>query len=95
MRRAPVVLLAVLSIIAVLPALPRTDQGPSSYLGFDLNEYPGDDALPALRKTFSFTGYWLSPPPGKNTTIGPASGPCCNRKVLVSSYFSAVRKAAI
>src|SRR5260370_8999089 len=34
-----------------------------TYLGFDLNTYPGDDALPILRKTFSFGGYWLSPPP--------------------------------
>src|SRR5437879_3917656 len=36
----------------------------SAYLGFDLNTYPGDDALPILRKTFSFGGYWLNPPPG-------------------------------
>jgi hypothetical protein len=42
------------------------------YLGFDCNTYPGDDALPLLRKTFSFTGYWLSPPPGEkaNTWLG-------------------------
>ena len=39
-----------------------------SHLGFDLNEYPGDDALPTLRKTFSFTSYWLSPPPGEKRT---------------------------
>jgi hypothetical protein len=38
---------------------------PSAYLGFDSNEYPGDEALPVLRKTFSFTSYWLSPPPGE------------------------------
>ena len=38
-----------------------------AYLGFDRNIYPGDDALPLLRKTFSFTGYWLSPPPGQTT----------------------------
>ncbi len=38
--------------------------GPT-YLGFDLNTYPGDQALPILRKTFSFAGYWLSPPPGE------------------------------
>jgi len=43
-----------------------------AYLGFDLNTYPGDDALPILRKTFSFAGYWLSPPPGarQNTWAG-------------------------
>src|SRR5258708_24751483 len=43
-----------------------------AYLGFDLNTYPGDAALPILRKTFSFAGYWLSPPPGakRNTWVG-------------------------
>lgn len=42
------------------------------YLGFDRNEYPGDIALPVLRKTFSFSGYWLTPPPRetKNTWAG-------------------------
>jgi Domain of unknown function (DUF1906) len=32
-------------------------------LGFDRNEYPGDAALPALRRHFSFVGYWLTNPP--------------------------------
>jgi Domain of unknown function (DUF1906) len=43
-----------------------------SYLGFDRNLYPGDDAFPTLRKTFAFTGYWLNSPPGEktNTWIG-------------------------
>jgi glycoside hydrolase-like protein len=34
------------------------------FLGFDRNDYPGDASLAALRKTFSFTGYWLNNPPG-------------------------------
>jgi hypothetical protein len=34
------------------------------YLGFDTNEYPGDAALPLLKRTFSFVGYWLNNPPG-------------------------------
>lgn len=37
----------------------------AAYLGFDRNEYPGDEALPVLRKTFSFTSYWIGPPPGE------------------------------
>jgi hypothetical protein len=37
---------------------------PQNYLGFDANDYPGDDLLPALRKQFAFTGYWLNNPPG-------------------------------
>jgi hypothetical protein len=39
----------------------------ASYLGFDLNIFPGKDALPVLRKTFAFSGYWLSAPPGEKT----------------------------
>jgi hypothetical protein len=38
-----------------------------SYLGYDRNIYPGDAALPVLRKTFAFSSYWLSPPPGEKT----------------------------
>lgn len=37
------------------------------YIGFDRNDYPGDDALPTLRKSFSFAGYWLNAPPGEKT----------------------------
>ena len=40
-----------------------------SFLGFDRNQYPGDDALARLHQTFAFTGYWLNSPPGtKGTT---------------------------
>jgi len=45
----------------------QEQQAPRAYLGFDLNIFPGKDALPALRKTFSFSGYWLSPPPQGKT----------------------------
>lgn len=37
------------------------------YLGFDRNDYPGDDAMKLLRRNFAFTSYWLSPPPGEKT----------------------------
>lgn len=42
------------------------------FLGFDRNDYPGDANLPALRKTFAYTGYWLNNPPGEqsNTWVG-------------------------
>jgi len=52
------------------------------YLGFDLNAYPGESALPILRKTFSFAGYWLSAPPGatENTWLG-------KRPLLLSQKF--------
>lgn len=38
------------------------------YLGFDRNDYPGDAALPALRKSFRYTGYWLNAPPGETAS---------------------------
>ncbi len=45
-----------------MPAVGQTSKG--SYFGFDRNEYPGDNLLPALRRSFSYTGYWLNNPPG-------------------------------
>ncbi|MGB2897894.1 MAG: glycoside hydrolase domain-containing protein, partial [Candidatus Acidiferrum sp.] len=53
-------------LFAVSAPSPRTS-APRAYLGFDRNIYPGDTALPILRKSFSFTGYWLSPPPGEKS----------------------------
>jgi hypothetical protein len=32
-------------------------------LGFDRNDYPGDEELPALRERFAYSGYWLNNPP--------------------------------
>jgi hypothetical protein len=55
---------------------------PQNYLGFDANEYPGDDLLPVLRKQFAFTGYWLNNPPGadRNPWLG-------KRDLLLRSGF--------
>ena len=36
------------------------------FVGFDRNDYPGDDTMASMRKVFSFTGYWLTNPPGEN-----------------------------
>jgi hypothetical protein len=55
------------------------------YVGFDRNEYPGDDALPALHKQFAFTGYWLNNPPG--TTHNTWTG---KREVLAKNGFGFV-----
>jgi len=33
------------------------------YAGFDRNDYPGDTTMQALRGSFAFTGYWVTPPP--------------------------------
>ena len=63
-----VVPFAALLFIALVTAAPAPQSSaPRSFLGFDRNIYPGDDALPILRKVFSFASYWLSPPPGEKT----------------------------
>jgi hypothetical protein len=50
--------------LAPFPALAaNAHSGSKIYLGFDRNEYPGDDLLSALRQNFSYAGYWLNPPP--------------------------------
>lgn len=36
------------------------------FVGFDRNDYPGDDTMSSMGKLFSFTGYWLTNPPGEN-----------------------------
>jgi Domain of unknown function (DUF1906) len=65
--------LLILVLSAVLLAAPAVQSGqPAVYAGFDRNDYPGDDALPELRKHFAFSGYWLTNPPGetRNTWVG-------------------------
>jgi glycoside hydrolase-like protein len=76
---------AVLLLTIALSTARAQDPRPSSqtnspssapaYLGFDRNDYPGDDTLKSLRKTFSYAGYWLNNPPNvsTNTWIGKRS----------------------
>jgi len=45
----------------------RAPEAGGAYLGFDRNEYPGDEAMATLRKQFTFVGFWLSPPPRETT----------------------------
>lgn len=40
----------------------------SAPLGFDRNDYPGDSTMAQMRRQFSFTGYWLTNPPGATST---------------------------
>jgi len=60
------------AILLAISSLSFAQAGPQFYLGFDRNDYPGDNLLPALRKTFEWTGYWLNNPPGaqQNTWAG-------------------------
>ena len=45
------------------------------FVGFDRNDYPGDATMAAMRRTFAFSGYWLTNPPGENanTWVGKRS----------------------
>lgn len=63
------VVLCILMVVstALSQQQPRqTHKGVGAYLGFDRNVYPGDQSWAELRKTFSFTGYWLNNPPGES-----------------------------
>ena len=60
----------------------QTSSPEARVLGFDSNVYPGDAALPALRRHFSYAGFWLNTPPGasRNSWAG-------KREVLRSAGF--------
>jgi hypothetical protein len=73
-----IALLALTSLAHAQQAAPAAQK----YVGFDANEYPGDDMLPALHKQFSFTGYWLTNPPG--ATHNPWVG---KRDILLRNGF--------
>ena len=74
-----IVLLFTLFVFGNSRFPPQAERG---YLGFDRNDYPGDAAMARLRKQFSFTGFWLTPPPEEksNSWIG-------KRKVLESQGY--------
>jgi hypothetical protein len=68
MKRKFCVVLLNLMVAASLSsvyAYQRSDQ--AAYLGFDRNDYPGDANLAMLHRSFAFTGYWLSNPPGERS----------------------------
>jgi len=49
------------------PAPSKQENPGKTFVGFDRNDYPGDAALAELKKSFAFTGFWLSPPPGEKS----------------------------
>jgi hypothetical protein len=53
-----------------------------AYLGFDRNNYPGDQNLRVLRQTFSYAGFWLNLPPSAKTNTWKGK-----RKALQSAGF--------
>ena len=74
----PLVVMASVVVLALLvlgqSIAPGDARRPDDlpFLGFDRNDFPGDANLVALRRTFSFTGYWLNDPPGarNNSWVG-------------------------
>ncbi|HKO14120.1 MAG TPA: glycoside hydrolase domain-containing protein [Acidobacteriaceae bacterium] len=73
---------AVLMAIAGLAFSGLSVCAQQSWIGFDKNGYPGDDLLPALHRTFAFSGYWLNNPPGMQSN--PWTG---KREVLRRAGF--------
>jgi hypothetical protein len=72
--RAVLLGLVTVAVAVLNDATPRgaPSNSAGAYLGFDRNDYPGAANLGILRKTFSYAGYWLNPPPGarNNTWVG-------------------------
>ena len=84
-RSASVVGIVVASVLVFGPgrsSAQHSSSGSASYLGFDRNDYPGDDNLKALRQTFSYAGYWLNNPPGEKRNTWPGK-----RRKLESAGF--------
>ncbi len=73
-------LLVVAMVLSAFPALSQ-----QTYLGFDKNDYPGNDLLHKLRQSFAWTGYWLNNPPGMSSN--PWAG---KRDIIRSDGFGFV-----
>ncbi|GAC1633140.1 MAG: hypothetical protein NVS9B14_07360 [Candidatus Acidiferrum sp.] len=59
----------IAAFLLLLTSVPGAISAPAPqekfFLGFDRNDYPGDEAMKLLRHDFAFTSYWLSNPPGE------------------------------
>jgi hypothetical protein len=73
---------AALTLASAGQQAPPPQAAAHGYLGFDRNGYPGDDALPLLRRHFAFAGYWLNNPPGAS-----GNGWQGKRELLLSQGF--------
>ncbi len=66
--RIPLILILISSSALTASGPRHKAEESAAYLGFDRNDYPGDEKLQVLRRTFSYSGYWLNAPPGEKTT---------------------------
>jgi hypothetical protein len=74
--------LSTLVLLAATAIAQKSAAPAAQPIGFDSNNYPGDAALPILRRHFAFAGYWLTDPPGErgNTWVG-------KRDILLRNNF--------
>jgi len=89
MRRilSTIIVFGLASAATLLPAQrnapdEKVQSGTGQHPGFDRNLYPGDAALPALRRHFAFAGYWLNNPPGENVNSWQGK-----REILLGNNF--------
>ncbi len=70
MRALMLIAATITFLTGAIPLAPRSlarSTPQTGYIGFDRNDYPGDANLKILRRSFSFSGYWLNDPPGAKT----------------------------
>jgi Domain of unknown function (DUF1906) len=67
MRRVAIPLVLITLSMVLCRRASMAEEPAPTYLGFDRNEYPGDENLQSLRQTFSYAGFWLNHPPGEKT----------------------------
>lgn len=82
MKKGLLIFCVASSLLASTVLATAQSSSTGAYLGFDRNQYPGDANLKVLRRTFSYSGYWLNNPPGErtNTWVG-------KRQALQSAGF--------
>jgi hypothetical protein len=70
-------ILTVVASFCASTANPQSHPSTSTpaYLGFDRNNYPGDENLKVLSRTFSYTGFWLNAPPSARTNTWSGKRP--------------------
>jgi len=84
MRPSPTASALIAAACLAIGSTPNPNPARSfqAHLGFDRNDYPGDSNLKLLRRTFSYSGYWLNTPPGAKSNSWTGK-----RKLLQSEGF--------
>jgi hypothetical protein len=75
-------LFRIASVLVIATAC-STAYAQQSFRGFDRNDYPGDAALPGLKKSFEFTGYSLNNPLGEKQSSWAGKRAVLKKQALV------------